>query len=112
MSGAPGQGALSGNNQELLPIFGRRHVVPGLEGRRKRADVRVAEQHCDFQRFQACVSQVVDREFRTDFREDFLETGLLGLESTLEGPAAEFQGAASCIRVGFATSHQIAEPAL
>ena len=49
-------------SQEFLPVLGRRNVVPGFERGRKRADVRIAEQHRDIQRLQAHVAEISYRE--------------------------------------------------
>lgn len=102
--------AESANCEEFLPILGRRHVVPGLERRRERADVRIAEEHCDFEGFEARITEVINCQLGAYFREDLLEAGFLRLESTLKSPATELEGPTGRIGIGFATGHQIRKP--
>jgi hypothetical protein len=92
-----------------LPVFGGRHVVPGLERRRKRADVRIAQQHRYLERFQARIAKVVDRQFGAHFFKDLLETGLFGLEAALQRSATQLECPASGVSVRFAARHQISE---
>jgi hypothetical protein len=48
-------------------------------------------------------------EFGANFSEYFLKTGLFGLEAALQRPAAELEGSAGSIGVGFTTRHQVSE---
>ena len=101
----------SGRGQKLLPVFGRRHVVPGLEGRRERADVVVTEQHRDLERLQALVTEVTNGQFRADLLQHLLEARLFGLQPALQRSARQFQGTACSVRVGLTLCQQVGEPA-
>jgi len=95
--------------EEFLSVLGRRNVVPGLESGREGADIRVAQQHGNLERFEASVTQIADRQHSPDFLENFLEAGFLGFEAALQGATAELQRSTGRIRIGLTTGHQVSK---
>ena len=99
------------NGEEFLPVDCGRHVVPGLERGRERADVRISEQHRDFKRLEAVVAKVIDSQYGADLTQHFLETRFFGFQPALECAAAQQEGPTSGIGIGFAGREQFGQPA-
>ena len=106
-----GSCSLCVRGEDFLPVFDGRHVVPGFEGCRERADVGITQQHRNFKRLQTLVTEIIDGEHGADLVQHFLIARLFGPEPTLQCPATELQGPARRIGVGFASGKQFGEHA-